>query len=355
MTLLADDLPPRPEPRLHYWLRGASHQNFGDYLAQFFLNTLLEYPKIEADVFQFVGSVMDMPSIERDLRRVNGAFEGYAAYWCCGARSAEPLPARFFDHALVFGVRGPLSRAALGLSDATVMGDPGFLLPLLHKARRDARTRGRTICIPHILDARGEAELLAASGADLLVSPSIRGDDAHLRLLLDEIASADFVLTASLHGAVVAIAYGVPFAFWDNGHLDVPFKWNDLAASIGIDAHFARDVAGGRRDHAERFLPHYRPLKLAPLLAVCPFTINPAVMLRAMVADGLVTTEAAQAVDAAYVQVASVGPLAPTEQHRHSASERVGQRSLSRLVRRRAHLLYRRTRSSVGRIVHRRR
>jgi hypothetical protein len=38
-----------------------------------------------------------------------------------------------------------------------------------------------------------------------------------LSRLIDKIASASLVLAGSLHSAVVACAYGVPFAFYNSG------------------------------------------------------------------------------------------------------------------------------------------
>ena len=45
--------------------------------------------------------------------------------------------------------------------------------------------------------------------------------------MLDTIAAivaAEFVLAGALHAAVVACAYDVPFAYYDSGDIDLPFK-----------------------------------------------------------------------------------------------------------------------------------
>ena len=156
------------------------------------------------------------------------------------------------------------------------------------------------MCIPHVQDERSDAELLALSGADLVLRPQVHASEAALRRMLDRIAGAQFVLTASLHGAIVACAYERRFAFWDNGHLDVEFKWRDFAASIGVPCEFVRTVAEGEVLHAWTLQPRIVLPPVAPMLDVCPFTIRPAAMLRALVFDGRLSWGA----DAAQVAMA---------------------------------------------------
>lgn len=273
------------DERIEYFIKGAAIQNFGDYLPEIFCQDLLTYPKIDADLFRLVGSVIDDRWVRQDLKRVNGYVTGLIAFWCCGSRSTTPLSADTLTHCRFFGVRGPLTRRVLGLPDDTVLGDPGLLAPLFHTPRADPTTSGKTICIPHVHDLRPRADILAMSGADLLIHPEIAGTEAALREILDQIASADFVLSASLHGAIIACAYGTPFAFWDNGHLDVPFKWDDFSGSIGLETRFARSLEEGRALHAEMIKTMRLP-PLAPILEVAPFAVRPAALLRALAHDG---------------------------------------------------------------------
>ena len=282
------------DDRIDYFIKFAPTQNFGDYLPELFCKELLAYPRIDADMFRLVGSVIDERWVRRDLSRTNGHVAGLIAYWCCGARSAAGLTQQTRAHCRFFGIRGPLSRDALDLPADTVMGDPGLLAPLLHRPTPHPRTSGKAICIPHIQDGRSRDALLALSGADCLVHPEIAASEAALRDLLDQIASADFVLSASLHGAIVAAAYGRPFCFWDNGHLDVPFKWSDFARSIGIDAVFAANMTDARSIWAA-FAPHIVIPPLAPILEVAPFTPQPHALLRALAHDSHDATLAAAA------------------------------------------------------------
>lgn len=273
------------DERIDYFIKFAPRQNFGDYLPEIICKELLGYPRIDADMFRLVGSVIDERWIRRDLGRCNGHVAGLIAFWCCGARGPAPLSPEVAARCRFFGVRGPLTRDVLRLPRDTVMGDPGLLAPLFHRPSRHAETAGKAIAIPHIHDSRPPEHLLALSGAEVLVHPEVAASERAMRDILDRIASADFVLTASLHGAIIAAAYRRPFAFWDNGHLDVAFKWDDFAGSIGIEARFAAGLDEGRRLHAGQAALIRLP-SLTPILDICPFQPKPAALLRALAHDG---------------------------------------------------------------------
>ncbi|MBG1233586.1 hypothetical protein F8B91_14695 [Aestuariivirga litoralis] len=93
------------------------------------------------------------------------------------------------------------------------------------------------------------------------------------------------MLTASLHGAVVAAAYNVPFAFWDNGFVDLPFKWQDFSSSLGIDCDFVSDTQSGLVVYKEKILPRMKKPRLLPILKVCPFSVHSRLLLKAYMAD----------------------------------------------------------------------
>lgn len=274
------------DPRIDYFVKHAARQNFGDYLPELFCQTLLTYPKVDADAFRLVGSVIEERWIRQDLRRANGHVRGLIAYWGCGARQATPIAPATLAHCLFFGVRGALTRDLLRLPADTVLGDPGLLAPLFHPPRPHPLTTGKAICMPHIHDRRAPNDLLAFSGAEVLVHPEIDASAAALREILDKIASASFVLTASLHGAIIACAYGRPFAFWDNGHVDLPFKWEDFATSVGVPSIFVQDLGEAQQLYAARIRPLLGLPSRAALLDTAPFVARPAALLRALALDG---------------------------------------------------------------------
>lgn len=228
--------------KVHYWRKGEHIQNFGDFLSEYFLERLFLPAQRNVRGIHLVGSVLDdmfVPS------RDEGS--GPVVFWGCGLRKPDGLSPERQNRAHILAVRGPLSRSHLRLGAQVPIGDPGFLLPALYQPKPAPIFRGRSLCIPHFLETRDDDALLASSGCDLVLRPGISPTIEGLEAFVDAIAAADFVLSASLHGVVVAAAYGQPFAFWNPGTIDVPFKWEDLAASMGVDGAFQAERESGER------------------------------------------------------------------------------------------------------------
>jgi hypothetical protein len=84
------------------------------------------------------------------------------------------------------------------------------------------------------------------------------------------IAGASFVLTGSLHGAIIAQAYGVPWAAFDDGCIDTPVKWRDWAEYLGISMAFTPTLEAGRHWWTQEGR-RGRIRDLVPLLASFPY------------------------------------------------------------------------------------
>lgn len=273
------------DPRIIHWQQGEEVQNFGDFLTVILAKELFLYPRLDADIYRIVGSCIAEWMIWQDLSVLDRQEYGRIAYWGCGLRDESPIPPTLLERCRFFGVRGPLTRDLLGLPKDTPLADPGLLAPLYHTPRTNVMTQGKTICMPHINDEKSDEILLAMSGADAVVHPTVDNNEEALRTVLDKIASADFLLTGSLHGAILACAYGVPFAFWDNGHVDIILKWRDFAGSVGIGTIFVKDVKEGVEAYRQLISPNLKLPPLTSLLEVCPFEIKPSVRLKAFLHD----------------------------------------------------------------------
>jgi len=263
--------------KVDYWLKDASESNFGDFLTAYLRDRLFLPIGMRAGQYRIIGSTLADFIVRDAVAAVaigTDKLDSRVAFWGCGLRDATSLTSAWRDQAVICGVRGPLSRDALGLPADTPMVDPGLLMPALYRPLPDLAAAGRSIAIPHFHDRRGDALLLSMAGADLLLRPNIANDIGAMLAMVDAIAAADFVLSASLHGAIIAAAYGVKFAYWDNGHLDLPFKWDDFAASVGIPSVFAANVAEGQLIYANAIAPVMRLPPLWPLLAVAPLAVR---------------------------------------------------------------------------------
>ncbi|WP_188079338.1 glycosyltransferase [Xanthobacter oligotrophicus] len=273
------------EPRLIWWLQDQERQNFGDYLTDFLWSNLARGMRIPADGYRLLGSAISDWIVHDDLSKLGSWEHGRIVFWCCGMRDETPLQPETLARSIFCGVRGPLTRAALKLPETTVMGDPGLLLPLLHRPQHAQRTAGKSICAPHFHESATDDQLQKLTGADVIVRPAIDRSPTALKILLDEIATSDFVLAGSLHAAIVACAYGVPFCYFDSGYVDVPFKWRDFSASVNIGTFFVDNVAEGRQTYETAIRPRLRKPLLFPILAAAPFAVRTRYLFDAALLD----------------------------------------------------------------------
>lgn len=126
-------------------------------------------------------------------------------------------------------VRGPLSARLLGLEPETALSDGAILTPLAPGFPQNASGGGETLVIPHFqtIAHPGWPEVAALGGFGL-VDP--RGEPA---AIVARIAAARLVLTESLHGAIIADTYGVPWMAFATSRNFGPTKWVDWRQSLG--------------------------------------------------------------------------------------------------------------------------
>lgn len=302
--------------RIKYWTKNAPVRNFGDDLSRFIAENALLSPRLNSDIYHILGSVIDRYIISRQINSLHSDTKSIS-FWCCGARDDTGIEENQHQYCNFLGVRGPLTCNVLQLPEDTPIGDPGLLLPLIYSPRLAETVHGKSLCIPHFLQTidpehflaivrsdmalTGEVKpdheilgpyqnqmiglerLLAMSGADQALSVGVRSDQ-DIQDLIDAIVSSEFVLTGALHVAIIACAYGRPFAFWDTGFVDIPFKWQDFAASVGITCEFVRNLDEGRA-YYDRVRADIRLPKLVPMLECCPFHVRPDVMRAAQESD----------------------------------------------------------------------
>jgi len=208
------------------------------------------------------------------------------------------LDASLLEKVQIHAVRGPLTHKRFNLGPQVPMGDPGLLVPWL--CPTDLNIHERTLIIPHFrrtynLSAQ---ERCNRTGCDQLMPTQVRYEElpnaqrkvrSHLEMIygrtllsidtptleeaLSLIAGASFVLTGSLHGAILAQAYGVPWAAYYDGYVDTLPKWYDFAAYLGIDLDFVRTLNEGQK-WWDAYGRHGKIRDLRPLLAAFPHDIH---------------------------------------------------------------------------------
>ncbi len=262
-----------PDQNIIYWMRGGAVQNFGDFLSEYFIEHLFFAQPNPGQRLRIVGSCIDDMFVPPQSERAGG---DELVFWGCGLRTADGLSAERREGVDILAVRGPLSRSALRLGSTVPFGDPGLLMPALYKAATVVRQpTNDALLIPHFHDRRTDAELLALSGCNAVLRPNLPNDLTAITEFVDRVVAARFVLAGALHGAIIAAAYGRKFAFWDSGEIDLPFKWSDFAASIGIPCKFHASLQEAEAQYEAEIRPTLRIPVLWPLLVAAPMPVRP--------------------------------------------------------------------------------
>lgn len=133
--------------------------------------------------------------------------------------------------ALWKAVRGPLTRKRVqdqGGECPEVYGDPALLLPDFHNEPIARRVVG---LVPHYIDWHVVQQ--APPCGVRLINPL----NANPLAVVDQIRECEVIYSSSLHGIIVAHAYGIPAAWVRFGdRLDGDdVKFRDYAESVGID------------------------------------------------------------------------------------------------------------------------
>jgi pyruvyltransferase len=180
---------------LRWWVKA---DNFGDLLSPWLIAKMTGREVVYADPtrphYVAIGSV---------LKQANDC----STVWGAGAFGTED-GARFASGASYAAVRGPLSRARLVARDIPcpeVYGDPALLAPAYFAP--ELRKTHRYGIVTRWSEGRWRrAEL----GSDILLV-DLRTTD--VEGVIAAMLSCEFIVTGSLHGLVIADAYGIPNAW----------------------------------------------------------------------------------------------------------------------------------------------
>jgi pyruvyltransferase len=220
---MSNSVPHKSPLRLHWW---KAEPNFGDAINPLIVGhvagRLVEHigPHC-ADLFA-IGSMLQVVKRTQKLPREAGE---KLCVW--GTGLLNPFFGHdFLDNVELALVRGPIT-AALLKREMKRFGDPGLLindtLPF------EGTRQDRIGIVPHysLMEDNALLAFVASDPAYLLIDP--RGDAAEVCL---QIAACAQVFASSLHGLIVADAYGVPNT-WITPIGQSWLKYLDYAASIG--------------------------------------------------------------------------------------------------------------------------
>ncbi len=216
--------------KVFWWEPKDGVPNAGDHLAKVIVEQMLALKDKEID---------DKISSKNKLLSI-GSVIHFArtgdCIWGTGVNGKLAAPKILFQDLDVMAVRGPLTRDYLknrGISVPEIYGDPGLLLPLLFNKELlmnniDNSSKRDFIIIPHM----NEDFKIYDKYSEHLCSPR----QCAISFTRD-IVNSSFVISGSLHGLIIAEAYGIPAVFLENNSGESRFKYDDYYFGSGRDTY----------------------------------------------------------------------------------------------------------------------
>ena len=219
---------------LYYWQQ-QKFVNFGDYLSLKIVERIVNQP---VEVFK------RSPNNKAKKLLAIGSLLSFAAdndvIWGSGINGKLPeKKSYFFTNLDVRAVRGPLTRQFLkehfNIDCPAIYGDPGLLFPYLFpEFKRKENPSHDFIIIPHY----SELHLFPKDLYPNVVYPTDPWNE-----VIEEILDSDFVISSSLHGIILAEAYGIPARMLRVTKGEPLFKYIDYYAGTNRSHfEFARSV-----------------------------------------------------------------------------------------------------------------
>jgi len=150
------------------------------------------------------------------------------AVWGSGINGKIPAERNRFGLLDVRAVRGPKTREFLlarGIAVPAVYGDPGLLMPRFFPADLIGPGQRRPLAVvPHFNEPMEKYREFT----DVLVPP-----DCPPVTFMRALLGAELVVSSSLHGLILAEAYGIPSVYLDWGNGEDRFKYDDYYAGTG--------------------------------------------------------------------------------------------------------------------------
>ena len=244
-----------------------SPYNLGDYLGLVVTNWMLEQKGLSLD---------DYVEKKKHLLTVgSGSVKSYQNMTVWGSGVERELPQMFrrifqrswFRKLDIRAVRGPLSRdylMKLGHKCPEVYGDPAILMPLIYSGTGEDKKYDVSI-IPQLVTEKGIREKYPKAHIISMNTNDYKG-------VIDQIVQSKLIVSSSLHGVILADAYGVPSVWYRGLGKDIDFKYLDYYASTGRkpkDIPITIEEAMGQKPMC---LPDLKPLQEG-LLETFPYDL----------------------------------------------------------------------------------
>lgn len=214
-------------------------ENVGDYLSPILVKRLLQRRGLRLG---------DMRATDGRRLFAIGSILHFArdgdVVWGSGVNGKIDAAEHRFRDLDVRAVRGPQTRAFLlerGVSCPDCYGDPALLTPrFFPDFGRHKRFRRGIVLVPHMHDLPRVSRLLGVAHCQV-VSPH-----EHWQRFIASVVSAELVLSSSLHGLILAEAFGVPARLLRITDREPLFKYRDYYQGTGRQDFYPVDsIEGG--------------------------------------------------------------------------------------------------------------
>lgn len=209
-----------------YW-SCRENRNFGDWIGPFLFEELTGRQPVYCTArHRSIKSVyFTAGSIFQHIKA-----HGVASVWGSGIMKRD---ARFRRPKMIHAVRGPVTRQRceeLGFDCPEVYGDPGILLP--HFLPYKEATKFAVGVVPHFVDYDDAVRHFAHHPTVRIIN--VLND---MPEVVQQIAECNAIVSSSLHGIIIANAYGRPAlrAIFSNRIVGDGVKYVDYAQSISSD------------------------------------------------------------------------------------------------------------------------
>lgn len=233
----------RNRVNLHYWdsrieMGDSFPYNLGDNLSEPIVEWMLRRKGLKLD------SEINFEGL-RHLYAIGSVISlGYQNATIWGSGILQPLSSvRKFLHSSICrkldirAVRGPLTRdlmLELGHKCPEVYGDPALLMPLIYQPQNNIK-RNRYLIIPHFSKEKEYRHKVGDSHIGSMITKDYTG-------LLDKICTSEKVISGSMHGIILAEAYGIPSIFLRDRAACKDFKYKDYYLSTNREFRYATSL-----------------------------------------------------------------------------------------------------------------
>ena len=182
----------------------------------------------------------------------------------------------------IYAVRGPMTRQRLmeklNVNVPEVYGDPAMLLPMFYDPKVDKKHK--IGIIPHYVDMKNPwVSKYREAGYNVI---DMRCKQSDTLSIIKKIKQCDFIVSSSLHGLIMADAYGVK-SKWidfldDNGNSNVfgaGFKFKDYFMSVNRPVDKPIIISSSSQPDIEKiysdFVDYEIDINLKKLYEACPY------------------------------------------------------------------------------------